>query len=181
MNNRWIPNSLTACRMAGTLSLLFLKPLSTPFYVAYTLSGLSDVLDGTAARALHCTSDFGAKLDSWADLAFYGVMLLRMFPLLVVSLPTWIWACVGLDLVIRMICYLTAWRKFHRFASLHTWMNKASGLAVFLIPYSMGKTWELPYCLVAVAVAGLAAVEELIIHATGSTYDPKRKSIFHRA
>ena len=43
-----LPNCITVLRMAGTLCLLFLRPLSTGFFVFYTLSGLTDVLVSSA-------------------------------------------------------------------------------------------------------------------------------------
>lgn len=177
MGMRWIPNLLTCCRIGGTAAMLFLEPLSPGFYWAYTLSGVSDVLDGTAARALHCASEFGAKLDSWADLLFYGVMLVRLLPVLIAMLPVFIWLLLALALAIRLSAYLTAWKKFHVFASLHTWMNKITGFFVFLIPYALKTNFYTPYCYCAVTVATLAGLEELVIHLQSREY-PNCKSIF---
>ena len=63
-----LPNSITVMRMVGTVSLLFTKPMSLCFYIVYTITGLTDVLDGFFARKFKVTSDFGAKLDSIAAL-----------------------------------------------------------------------------------------------------------------
>ena len=71
---------ITMSRMAGTILLAFLRPLSAGFFLVYTLTGLTDVLDGWIARRTKTASDFGAKLDSIADLLFYTVMLIRLFP-----------------------------------------------------------------------------------------------------
>ena len=52
---------------------------------------LSDVLDGWLARKKRITSEFDARLDSIAVLLFYGVLLIRMLPLLYQMLPGEIW------------------------------------------------------------------------------------------
>ena len=41
-----VPNILTAVRIAGAVCLLFAAPLSVFFYAVYTVSGVSDALDG---------------------------------------------------------------------------------------------------------------------------------------
>ena len=41
-----IPNMLSILRMLGTLALVFVQPVTLPFFVIYTLCGVSDVLDG---------------------------------------------------------------------------------------------------------------------------------------
>ena len=78
-----IPNMLSILRMLGTLALVFVQPVTLPFFVIYTLCGVSDVLDGWIARATDSTSELGSRLDSAADLMFYVVMMLRILPELV--------------------------------------------------------------------------------------------------
>ena len=75
-----IPNMLSILRMLGTLALVFVQPVTLPFFVIYTLCGVSDVLDGWIARATDSTSELGSRLDSAADLMFYVVMMLRILP-----------------------------------------------------------------------------------------------------
>ena len=55
---------------------------SPMFFAIYALTGLTDVLDGWIARKMGSASQFGAKLDSVADLIFYAVMLIMIFPIL---------------------------------------------------------------------------------------------------
>ena len=47
---RHIADIITGLRICGAVTLLFLVPLSPVFYIVYTLTGLTDVLDGWAAR-----------------------------------------------------------------------------------------------------------------------------------
>ena len=71
------PNICTMLRIVGTVGLLLIRPLTLPFYLLYTFCGITDVLDGTIARATNSTSEFGARLDSIADLIFYAVMIVK--------------------------------------------------------------------------------------------------------
>ena len=66
------PNICTMLRIVGTVGLLLIRPLTLPFYLLYTFCGITDVLDGTIARATNSTSEFGARLDSISDLIFYA-------------------------------------------------------------------------------------------------------------
>ena len=85
------PNICTMLRIVGTVGLLLIRPLTLPFYILYTFCGITDVLDGTIARATNSTSEFGARLDSIADLIFYAVMIVKFFPILLEVLPVWMW------------------------------------------------------------------------------------------
>ena len=159
-----LPNCMTLLRMVGTVCLLFTRPLSLSFFLLYTLTGLTDALDGWLARRMGLCSPLGAKLDSWADLLFYGVMLLKLFPLIFVHLPRQIWYAVGAIVLIRLGSYLTAAVKFRCFSALHTKMNKLSGLAVFGLPYLFSLPWGAYYCWAVCAFAGIAAADELTRH-----------------
>ena len=97
MKFKHLPNYITLTRIAGTLWLIFIEPLSVLFYVVYSLCGLTDVVDGYLARKTSSTSELGARLDSVADLLFYAVMLFRVFPILWKKLPRWIkWRTIGI-------------------------------------------------------------------------------------
>ena len=122
-------------------------------------------------------SDFGARLDSIADLLFYGVMLEKLLPILRTMLPLTLWCAAGAVVVIRLCAYgVAAWR-YRRFVSLHTYLNKLTGAAVFLIPYVLRSPMAVLYCWAACSVAALASGEELLIHIRNKTYEQNRKTI----
>lgn len=173
-----IPNFITFLRMAGTVGLIFTVPFSGAFYIVYTLCGISDVLDGLIARLTKKTTEFGAKLDSIADLLFYTVMLLRIFPVLWERLPETIWYLVALILVLRCASYFTAAVKYKRFSARHTYLNKLTGVTLFFVPYFLTKSVGVTVCFVVCVIAILAVVEELLIHLLSKEYDSKRKTIF---
>lgn len=173
-----LPNAITSLRILGTACLLFFEPFTSGFFVVYTLTGITDILDGWVARKTHTTSRFGAKLDSVADLIFYTVMLLKVFPALLKRLPTSLWIAIAVTIFLRLCAYVTAAVKYHRFASLHTILNKVTGGGVFLVPYFLLMPWTVPLCWCVCIVAMTASAEELLIHITRKEYNPKANSLF---
>lgn len=171
-------DTVTSVRMAASLLLLFLTPQSREFFAAYALTGLTDVLDGWLARRTGTASEFGARLDSIADLLFYGVVLIRFLPILRQTLPGEIWYAVAVILLVRLAAYAVAAIKYHRFASLHTRLNKLTGAAVFLLPYVLAVSTGIVYCWAVCALAFAASLEELIIHLCRPGCRVDRKSAF---
>ncbi|MGN1235256.1 MAG: CDP-alcohol phosphatidyltransferase family protein [Christensenellaceae bacterium] len=171
-------NGITTLRIVGTIGLLFLRPMSPLFLVVYTLTGLTDALDGWLARKTGTASEFGARLDSIADLLFYAVMLVGLLPVLWKMLPLAFWYAITVVLAVRLGSYLVAAIKYRRFASLHTYLNKGTGAMVFLLPYVLVRLKGVVYCWVACTLAFLASLEELIIHLSRKSYCPDVKSIY---
>lgn len=176
----YIPNLITASRILGTLVMLFLRPLSAWFYAVYTATGLTDVLDGYIARKTNTVSEFGKKLDSVADLLFYTVMLFKILPILWEKLPAVLWVLVFITVGLRLLSYLVAAVRYHRFASLHTHLNKASNASMFVVPYLIGTVAGVPYCWLVWAMAFLSTMEELILHLTSKSYEETGKTVLQK-
>ena len=77
-----IANGITTLRILGSIALFFIDRTSAAFMIVYTLTGVTDALDGWIARKTGTAGKFGAALDSVADLLFYAVMLVVFFPVL---------------------------------------------------------------------------------------------------
>lgn len=178
LSKKDIPNCITSVRIAGAAVLFFVEPFSLFFYIIYTACGVTDVFDGFAARKLKAVSEFGSLLDSIADLVFYAAMLVYVIPYLWKRVPKGIWIVVGAIIVLRVVSYLTAWVKYHRFASLHTYGNKITGAFVFAIPYLILFMDNTLVCALGCVIGILFTLEELVIHIKSPDYDPKRKTIF---
>ncbi len=159
-----IPNLITSFRILGTLLMLGCETLSPAFLIIYGLCGFSDVLDGILARKLKAMSEFGAKLDSVADLMFYTVMVIKVWPLLVKYMPVGAWYLLWSVVALRLIMYIGYGLKYHKISSLHTYLNKLTGLFTFLIPYVIQSAAFSWYSFLGCSVAVISAVEELIIH-----------------
>ena len=173
-----MPNAISMLRILGTVALLFIKPLTALFFVIYTLCGLSDVLDGMIARRTGTTSPLGARMDSIADLLYYAVMVLKIMPVLLGILPLWLWCAAGVVVVLRLAAYIVAAMRYGKFASLHTYMNKITGAAMFTMPYVLMLPCAVALCAVICAIAGLSSVEELLMHILSKEYKEGVKSIF---
>jgi len=128
-------NIITILRILGTLLLSVTNPLTTEFYVIYTMTGVTDVLDGYIARKTNTVSELGSKLDSAADLMFYGIMVYRLLPILSELLPVGIWYTLTGIVILRVFTYVFTAIKYKEFMSNHTYFNKMTGLCAFSVPY----------------------------------------------
>lgn len=177
--HRWnTADTITAVRMAASCFLLFLPLGSVRFLAAYTLAGLTDALNGWLARKTGTASPFGARLDSIADLLLYVVLMLRLFHVLWKVFPGTIWYAVAAIVLVRLAAYAVAFHKYHQIAALHTWLNKLTGVAVFLLPYVLAVSAGIAYGWAVCILALAAAVEELMIHLCRAEYCADRKSFF---
>lgn len=174
-----IANILTSMRILGAAVMLFIEPLKPLFFVVYTIAGITDALDGFVARKMKTANEFGAKLDSVADISFYAVMLIRILPILIEKLPKIIWIFVALALLLRLGAYIVAAFKYHRFASLHTWLNKITGIFLFGVPYLLPTVFAIPYCWICCIIGGLASLEELFLHIVVKKYSTRIKSVLN--
>lgn len=172
-----IPNIVTSLRFLGTFVILFLEPLTIPYFAVYTATGITDLLDGFLSRRLNAASELGARLDSVADLSFYTVSLIKLLPILREILPGYIWIMVAIMLTVRVLSYIIAAIKFHRFASHHTWLNKITGVFVFAVPYFLVTSFDVPFCFLVCLAGILSTAEDFFIHLTSSKYDPDIKSV----
>ena len=151
-----IANILTSCRILGSILLLLFPAFSLGFYITYLLCGFSDMIDGTIARKTNSSSEFGSKLDTIADLVFVVASMIKLLPAIHIPLFLWIWgAAIGL-IKISSIIYGYAHKK--QFISLHTIMNKITGLLLFLLPLTMA---FLGFNYTAIAVCSVATVSAI--------------------
>ena len=76
-----IPNLLSLLRIAlvPVLTLAAAFNQADLFLLVLAISLLSDLLDGYFARKLHQVTELGARLDSWADMATYAMMIMGLY------------------------------------------------------------------------------------------------------
>ena len=153
-----IANILSGCRIFGSILLLFFPAFSLDFYITYLLCGFSDMIDGTIARKTNSTSEFGSQLDTIADLIFVVVSLFKLLP--GIHIPQWLWIWGGVIAVIKISNIIWGYGSKKQFISLHTIMNKVTGLLLFLLPLTIPFV-ELKHIAIAVcSIATLSAVQE---------------------
>ena len=153
-----IANILTGCRILGSILLLFFPIFSVAFYIIYLFCGFSDMIDGTIARKANNISKFGSQLDTIADLVFVAVSMIRLLP--VIHVPGWLWIWGGVIAVIKISNIIWGYVSKKQFISLHTIMNKATGLLLFLLPLTISFV-ELKYTAIVVcSIATFSAIQE---------------------
>jgi len=161
-----VPNVLSTFRILAGPVLVLIAWLGWEqvFVGVYLLCLLSDWADGFMARALHETSDLGARLDSWGDLA------------MVVSLPLSIlylrpdileneWPYIATGLASYSVPTLIGILKYGRPTSYHTWGGKLCAAAAgctFLILLVRGPNWPFRLC---VPIIIIEAIHEIVMTA----------------
>ena len=161
----WLANLITGSRILFSIALLFFPAFSPAFSVLYLINGLTDMIDGAVARKTGAVSEFGAKLDTAADLAFVAACLIRLLPRL--SVPLWVWIWIGGIMLIRAVNLLSGYILRKRFVVMHTVMNKVAGVLLFVLPLTL-PVIELKYSAPFVcAAAAFAAIQEGHLIRTG--------------
>lgn len=159
-----LPNVLTGFRFIAAPILLWLAwhNHGIAFMELLAVTFLTDLLDGMAARLTGQVTQFGATLDSWADVITYLTIALCCW---------WLWPevvskerlYVGLIVASCLLPALVGFFKFGRFTSYHTWAVKIAAAAMGLTLYVLflgGPPW--PFRAAAVLCIA-AAVEEMVI------------------
>ena len=153
-----IANIITSCRIFGSILLLFFPSFSLDFYITYLLCGVSDMIDGTIARKTNSASKFGSQLDTIADFVFVVVSLIKMLP--AIHIPGWLWICSGVIAIIKVTNIIWGYITKKQFISVHTVMNKVTGLFLFLLPLTI-PFLEWNYIAVVICfIATFSAIQE---------------------
>lgn len=159
-----LPNLLTGFRLVAAPILLWQawNGYRLSFLLLLAACFLSDMLDGLAARLTGQESEFGATLDSWADVTIYLTISVACW---------WLWPeIMGKEwpyvLMVVASCLLPAivgFLKFGCFTSYHTWATKfavaATGITLYLL-LLQGMVWPFRFAAV---VCMAAAGEEIAL------------------
>ncbi len=184
-----LPNLLTGFRFVAAPGLLWLawQNQGIAFMGLLAIAFLTDLLDGLAARLTGQVTQFGATLDSWADVITYLTIAISCW---------WLWPDVVRKELIYVVmivasCLLPAvagFSKFGRFTSYHTWGVKLAAASMGLTLYVLflgGPAW--PFRVAAV-ICILAAIEEIALTLllsepesnVRSVWDVLKRSVQHR-
>ena len=128
-------NLITGTRILCSIVLLFCSPFSPSFYALYLVAGLTDMIDGPVARKTGTVSELGAKLDTTADFLFIAACLIKLLPLIPFSL--WLWLWIGGIALIKAVNLLSGYIVQKRFVTMHTVMNKTTGILLFVLPLTV--------------------------------------------
>lgn len=175
---RHLASLITVSRIVGAFLLLLTKPLTSFFYFLYALCCISDIADGYIARKTKTESRTGEILDSIADFILIVVVLVIFIPLL--AWEHWMFYWMGAIALTRVASYTVGYMKYHAFPFLHTYANKATGIALACFPflyYALGMTVT---ATILCGIASLSALEELRIAICSKELDRNKVSLFSK-
>ena len=150
------------------------------FLTLFGLGLVSDVLDGALARRLGQESDFGARLDQWADFALW------------VSFPLgawWLWPEIvrreAPYVILAIVCLLlptaVAYAKYRAVPGYHTWSAKLDSVLMGIgVPLLLIFDLAWPFRLAALFLL-VCAVDEIVITHLLPECRHDVPSVFHAA
>jgi len=174
-----IANIITLTRIPLSLGMLFFPVFSFKYYVFFTLAGLTDAIDGPIARKLGTSGRLGAQIDSVADITFFFVALSKMVTYAIKHLSKLAATMLIVVITLRIFCYMFELVKFQRLVALHTYLNKSTGVSMFISIYLIPFIGISIPCIIGCTFALLAVIEEITIVFT--TKDPAHDThtIYH--
>ena len=159
-----IPNLLSLLRLALVPVLVVAACLKETnlFLLVLAISLLSDLLDGYFARKLQQVTEFGARLDSWADMATYAMMIVGLYyiwPIIFVEqLYYLIAATLSYVLPVVMALY-----RFGSFPSYHTWGAKIAAVLIAPAFYLLVLADNQMFFRLVIVLHVIVAIEEIAI------------------
>ncbi len=156
-----VPNIICALRLFGAITLVGIAVANKQglFAGVFTVLSLSDWIDGKLARWLNQRSDFGARLDSFADSTLYGALFFGLiwmrWDVLRDEMPWWVIAFFSYALTT-----LAGLWKYGKVPSYHTYGAKTTqwlilaGVIALLMDYSV---WPFRIAMLGTIVTNLEA------------------------
>ena len=162
-----VPNVLCAVRLAGSPVLVWLGWAGMPGWCLglFVFLSLTDWLDGKLAKLLGQQSEFGARLDTVADVTFYSCTALALAGLrgdLCRQEAVWIGLAAG-SYVVSVAAALT---KYRRAPAYHTRMARTSWLLAFVAVVAVFADWSVWVVRLALLGVFITNVEAILITLT---------------
>ena len=123
-----IPNLLSLYRLFAfpfILGMVILK-WEVLFAIFICISLVTDILDGWIARQFNQKTEYGAKLDSIADMTTYFLGFIGLFVFKWSDIEPYKYP-LFLFIFLFLVCYFFSLIKFGRFPSLHLYSWKIGG------------------------------------------------------
>jgi len=127
----------------------------------YIYSVVTDFIDGPIARKTNSASNFGAFMDSAADMLFVLIALFIFIP--IIDFTSLMIAGIVLILFVRFLGFGIGFKKHRTFTMLHTYANKAGGVILAFFPIFYGVLGLEISFIITFAAIFLSSLEELII------------------
>lgn len=158
--------------------MLFTGPFSAPFFIVYTVCGATDALDGYIARRFHTASRLGEKLDTIADAVMIACAFIMVYPELNVPKEIIIWVLA--ITAIKVASLITALLRHGTLGMIHTYGNKATGVALFVIPFAAVLFDSTVYIYIVCILASISSIDELAINLLCEDFDANKRGILFK-
>ena len=116
------------------------------------------MIDGTVARKTGAVSDFGAKLDTASDFVFMAVCVVKL--LSKINISVWLWIWIAIIAIVKVINIVMGFIRRKKLVALHTFLNKITGLLLFLLPLTLQFIVPTYSFAVVCTIATIAAIQE---------------------
>ena len=123
------------------------------------------MIDGTIARKTGAVSKFGASLDTVADFVFMFVCGVKILHLM--HMPVWLWVWIALVALIKIFNIAFVFICEKKLISIHSVLNKITGLALFLLPLTLTFSRTTYSVLTICVLATIATIQEVYFIAKG--------------
>jgi cardiolipin synthase (CMP-forming) len=175
-----IPNWITAIRLAALPVLWLLAAFRHTTWLGLGLgfAAFTDVIDGIVARRWGQTTEFGSRLDSFADHLMTASTVVWLFWLRPeffhrerLLLSAWV--------LLGILALLVGWIRFRRVGGLHLYTAKVAGtfgylFAIALLLFASYPRWVF---FIVIGLAFIAVLETLAVFLFCDDVDENGKSI----
>jgi len=160
-----VPNILSFYRIVSfpVLLLFVINGKENVYVILLIINLITDILDGFIARRFNMQTEFGARLDSIADVGTYILAILGIFRFKITDFEPHLLSFI-LFLGLFVLSNIISLIKFHRFPSLHLYSWKIGGYiqgAFFLVLFTFGFSTYFYYFMISWGI--LAFIEHIII------------------
>ena len=163
LNN--VPNILSGYRIVALPFITFciVYHYRDAFFILIMVNLVTDILDGLIARTFKLETEFGAKLDSTADIGTYLCAIIGFVVMENEFLSKniiWFYFLIGLYVLAQIISII----KFKRNTHYHLYSNKITGYlqGLFFLFYYL-EIYSTPYFYFMMIFSCLAYLESIIV------------------
>ena len=172
-------NIITGIRIVLSVALLIFPALSPAFFVLYVAGGLSDMIDGVVARRTGTVSEFGSRLDTFAEIVFAAVCLIKLLPAL--DAPVWLYVWVAVIAFIKFSSIIAGFIRQKQLVSVHSVLNKAAGLLLFVFPLTLAfMDLRCSAAVICMAATAAAIQEGITVWTRSGRQNTSREAVYAR-
>jgi cardiolipin synthase len=160
-----VPNLLSLYRLLSFPFVLYfaLAGYETVFVVLLVINLITDILDGLIARVFHLETDFGAKLDSYADIGMYICAVVGVLVFKAADFAPHL-TSLGIFIVTYILPKVVSYARFREFPAFHLYSNKIGGyLQGFFFFFLFVTGFNTAFYYVAILWGILSFIEQLLI------------------